>query len=110
MKKSRPAITLSILCTPETEAGLVELILCETSTFGLRRYRVDKAALERSITTVETSLGSVRMKTAFLNGSPLKTKPEYEDLHRIAKERRKPLCEVYRQVLFEIATLRKDIK
>ena len=72
MKKSRPAITLSILCSPETEASLVELVLRETSTFGLRRYTVDKIVLERSITTVETSLGPVRLKTAFLDGSPIR--------------------------------------
>ena len=83
-------------------------MLRETSTFGLRRYRIDKAALERSITTVETSFGPVRMKTAFLDGSPLKSKPEYEDLRRIAQEHGMPLREVQERVLLEAGAFRID--
>lgn len=108
MKKSRSAVILSILCTPETEPGIVELVLRETSTFGFRRRTVDKAALERSITTVETRFGPVRMKTVFLDGAPLKAKPEYEDLRRIALEHGIPLREVQERVLLEVGALRRD--
>jgi uncharacterized protein (TIGR00299 family) protein len=103
MKKSRPAFTLSALCPLEKEAALTELILRETTTFGLRRREVGKLALERRIEEIATSLGTVRMKTAFLDGHPLKSKPEHDDLRRLAETQSLPLREVERIVLAELA-------
>ena len=94
MKKSRPAVTLSVLCPPETEAALVELILRETTTFGLRSTTVAKTAIEREERTVATSLGQVRVKVGKLRGTLLKAKPEFEDCRSIARERGMPLREV----------------
>ncbi|MBK8479336.1 MAG: nickel pincer cofactor biosynthesis protein LarC [Opitutaceae bacterium] len=103
MKKSRPAMTLSVLCPPEKEAALAELILRETTTFGLRRREVGKLALERTFEEVATSLGTVRVKTAWLDGRALKSKPEHDDLRRLAESRNLPLREVERTVLAELA-------
>ena len=104
MKKSRPAVALSVLCAPDAEARIAGLIVTETSTFGFRRRLIDKVALERLVQTVDTSLGSLRVKTACLDGRPLKSKPEYEDLKRIAMERGLPLREVQERVLLEIGS------
>ncbi len=103
MKKSRPALTLSVLCAPEKEAALAELILRETTTFGLRRREVGKLALERTFEEVATSLGNVRVKTAWLDGRRLKSKPEYDDLRRLAEANNLPLREVERAVLAALA-------
>jgi hypothetical protein len=103
MKKSRPAMTLSVLCPPEKEAALAELLLRETTTFGLRRREVGKLALERTSEEVATSLGNVRVKTAWLDGRPLKSKPEHDDLRRLAEQHNIPLREVERTVLAELA-------
>ncbi len=103
MKKSRPALTLSVLCPPEKEATLAALILRETTTFGLRRREVGKLALERRFEEVATSLGPVRVKTALLDGRPLKSKPEHDDLRRLAETHHLPLREVERRVLAELA-------
>ncbi len=103
MKKSRPAFTLSALCPPEKEAALAELILRETTTFGLRRRKVGKLALERRIEEISTSLGTVRVKTAFLDGRPLKSKPEHDDLRRLAETHHLPLREIERRLLTELA-------
>jgi hypothetical protein len=108
MKKSRPAIAVSVLCTPENEGRIVGLVLRETSTFGFRRRLVDKVALERSVSTIETTYGPVQVKTAFLDGRALKAKPEYEDLRRIAQERGLSLREVQERVRLEIGSLQKD--
>ncbi|HUI71632.1 MAG TPA: nickel pincer cofactor biosynthesis protein LarC [Spirochaetia bacterium] len=102
MKKSRPAVKLSALCDLAVEGTLAEMILKETTTFGLRRIRVEKTALKREVRTVETSLGAVRVKVAFLNGRRLKSKPEYEDCRRIAQERGMLLREVYHRLTREI--------
>ena len=102
MKKSRPAITLSVLCAPELEASLAGLIFRETTTLGYRRYAVEKIALERRISILRSGLGDLRVKTASLDGKPLKSKPEYEDLCRIAGETGLPLREVQERVLREM--------
>jgi uncharacterized protein (TIGR00299 family) protein len=102
MKKTRPAVTMSVLCSAEAEPGLAEIILRETTTFGLRRLAVGKTALERETTTVRTSLGELRVKAAFLGGKRIKMKPEYEDCRRIARERGMALREVYDTVRKEI--------
>jgi pyridinium-3,5-bisthiocarboxylic acid mononucleotide nickel chelatase len=102
MKKSRAAVTLSALCAPEAEAAVAEVFYRETTTFGLRRTDAAKRPLRREIRTVETSLGAVRVKTAFLGGEALKSKPEYEDLRKIAEERGMALLEVQAVVLKEI--------
>lgn len=103
MKKSRPAMTLSLLCPPEKEASLAELLLRETTTFGLRRREVGKLALERTFEEATTSLGTVRVKTAWLDGRRLKSKPEHDDLRRLAESHNLPLREIERTVLAELA-------
>lgn len=103
MKKSRPAVTLSVLCPAEKEAALTELILRETTTFGLRRREVGKVALERRFEQLQTELGPVRVKTALLDGQPLKAKLEHDDLRRLATTHQIPLCEVERRILAERA-------
>jgi uncharacterized protein (TIGR00299 family) protein len=102
MKKSRPAVTLSVLCAAEAEPRLAEIMLRETTTFGLRRLSVGKTALEREISTVRTSLGELRVKSAFMDGKRIKMKPEYEDCRRIAEEKGMTLRDVYDTVQKEI--------
>jgi hypothetical protein len=102
MKKSRPAMTLSVLCPPEKEAALTEMLLRETTTFGLRRREVGKLALERTFEEVATTLGAVRVKTAWLDGRRLKSKPEHDDLRHLAEQHALPLREVERLVLAEL--------
>jgi uncharacterized protein (DUF111 family) len=101
MKKNRPAVKLSVLCPTEAEGRIADILLRETTTFGLRRFVVEKTALKREERTVATSLGEVRMKCAFLDGRPVKSKPEFEDCRRIAEERKMPLREVYETILRE---------
>lgn len=101
MKKNRPAVKVSVLCPAKAEAQIADVLLRETTTFGLRRFTVEKTSLERRVRMVSTSLGEVRLKNAFLDGKPLKSKPEFEDCRRIAEERGIPLREVYETVLRE---------
>ena len=103
MKKSRPGITLSALCSPEREATITEIFLRETTTLGLRRREVGKIMLERTVDEIATTLGPVRVKTGWLDGRALKSKPEHDDLRRIATERGLPLREVEQTILAEIA-------
>jgi uncharacterized protein (TIGR00299 family) protein len=99
MKKGRPGVLVTLLCEPHAVDGLVDLLFRETTTLGVRSYEARRRVLARETVTVQTPLGSVRVKLARLNGSVLNAAPEYEDCRRIAAERGVPL----KQVLAEAA-------
>ena len=95
MKKCRPAILLTAL-VPEQALAMVESILFDQSTtFGVRTYKISRKILEREITEVETKYGTVRVKIGRLNGQIKSISPEYEDCKKIAEERNVPLKLVY---------------
>jgi uncharacterized protein (TIGR00299 family) protein len=98
MKKSRPAVTLSVLTDHEAEAAIHEVLFRETSTIGIRKYSVEKMMLQRKVELLDTPYGQVRIKTAFYNNKKIKSKPEYEDCIKIARERKIPLAEVYKEI------------
>lgn len=91
MKKSRPAVVLSVLAPLPQEQALSLLILSETSTFGLRRRRIERDVLKRSFEKFESSLGPVQVKSAWLEGRRLKWKFEYEELKSLAERTKIPL-------------------
>ncbi len=95
MKKSRNASKLSVLCKNILKEKMENLIIQETSTFGLRAYAVEKIELEREFTELETSYGTVRIKNALVDGKVMKSKPEYNDCARIARENNIALKDVY---------------
>ncbi len=98
MKKSRPAAKLSILCDTGTEKSIEEILFRETSSLGLRKYTVEKIMLDRKIEFLKTQYGEVKIKSAFYRNKLIKSKPEYDDCIRIAKEQNIPINEVYRLV------------
>lgn len=98
MKKSRPAVKLSVLCTPEVENTINEVLFRETSTLGVRKYAVDKTMLERRIEKISTQYGDIQLKSAFYQGVCIKSKPEYDDCANIARSAGIPVSQVYREV------------
>lgn len=100
MKKNRPGLLLTVLCSPERADALTHLLFEQTTTLGVRSYRAERRVLERVIETVETRLGPVRMKLARMNGRLLNVAPEYEDCQRLAREKSVPLKEVLAEAQF----------
>ncbi|MFZ1640884.1 MAG: nickel pincer cofactor biosynthesis protein LarC [Candidatus Contendobacter sp.] len=98
MKKNRPGMLLSVLCTPDLGRILTELLLIETTTLGVRQYPVTRTALARETLRVMTRYGEVTVKLAHHQGRPLRGKPEYEDCKRLALEHRVPIHAVYAAV------------
>ena len=85
MKKNRPGVLLSVLCTAEDADGLAEVIMKHTTTLGIRRQDMTRYALQRSVKTVNTAYGEVRMKQA--SGMGVKrSKPEFDDIAAIARK------------------------
>jgi uncharacterized protein (TIGR00299 family) protein len=97
MKKGRPAITLSALAAAADEDAVANAFLTETTTIGVRVRTERRHVLPRTGASIETPYGPVRVKRAGTNGRS-RTRAEYDDLLRIARERNLPLPEVARTV------------
>ena len=81
MKKSRPAVKLSVLCSPVEADRMAHVIFKYTKTAGIRRADYSRYILDRS---VETDNG-IRIKTYSGHGVQ-RSKPEYEDVARKARD------------------------
>ena len=75
MKKNRPANILSVLCNEEVAEELEEILFAETSTLGIRKYKVEREELQREFKNVTTRYGMITVKYAFRNGKLLKFTP-----------------------------------
>jgi uncharacterized protein (TIGR00299 family) protein len=95
MKKGRTGMQLTILCSPAKAEALEALVFRETTTLGLR-YREDrKRSLARSVVSVETEWGGIRIKTGMLDtGEVVNYAPEYEDCRAAAEANGVPLKQV----------------
>jgi uncharacterized protein (TIGR00299 family) protein len=99
MKKSRPAVTVSVLCSVAAEPGLRRVLFRETGTLGVRSTPVSKVALDRESLKVETSAGTVAVKVGLLDGHPVTVAPEFEDCARAAREHGVPARDVHEEAL-----------
>jgi uncharacterized protein (TIGR00299 family) protein len=93
MKKTRPGIKLSVLCDADRKNDLIEVILKETTTIGVRYHEVGRMTMERTLHTVTTKYGKVVMKKSRF-GEISKNMPEYEACKKIARKAGVPLSEV----------------
>ncbi|HET6384687.1 MAG TPA: LarC family nickel insertion protein [Armatimonadota bacterium] len=94
MKKNRPAVMLSVICTGLTLESCIDALLRETTTLGVRISYASRRCLARSSIEVETAYGAVSVKVALLNGQVRSVMPEYDDCHRLALAADVPLREV----------------
>ncbi|MEK6304498.1 MAG: nickel pincer cofactor biosynthesis protein LarC [Acidobacteriota bacterium] len=94
MKKDRPGVLLTVLAKPGDAEVLIELVLEETTTLGVRYYEAKRRILDRVIESVATEHGVVRVKVARDGARTLHFQPEYEDCARLARQAGVPLLEV----------------
>ena len=102
MKKSRLGSKLTVLCKPDSEEEVNRILFTQTSTLGLRRTSVQKSELERSFEQKSTRYGTVNIKIGYLNGKPVKYKPEYEDCRKIARQHGLSVQEVFHGIMNDI--------
>lgn len=101
MKKNRPGTLVTVLCLPALSERLEEVLLTETTTFGVRRSVWTRRILERDFDVVETPYGTVKRKIGRLGERVLHATPEYEDVARLARDHKVPFVDVYRAALCE---------
>ena len=96
MKKNRPGVLLSCLCTKETRETLLRLIFRHTTTLGVRESAERRYTLSRTEEIRQTAYGDVHIKRAEGYGVT-RTKAEFEDLAAIARKTGKSLQEVKKE-------------
>ncbi len=101
MKKGRPGVMLSVICSEAVEETMARLLLRETSTLGVRVRAVHRWEAEREALAFESSLGPAAAKVKRLPGEPPRLAPEYEACRGLAERSGLPLAEVYRIVQAE---------
>lgn len=99
MKKGRAALLLSVLCDRDHEDALVDLLMRQTSTLGMRRSMVDRHVAERALVTVDTHYGPLRVKVKTWRGDVIGAAPEYQDCAAAAQTHAVPLTQVYAAAL-----------
>ena len=91
MKKNRPATKLCILCKEEDLNKFIDLMILQTSTFGIRYSKYNRVTLDRKFTKIETKYGKITVKLGYYNGQLIRITPEYEDCKKISINKNIPL-------------------
>lgn len=101
MKKSRPAVMISVICHDHHLKAVEEILLLRTSTLGVKSSKVIKTMLKRDFVKVSTKYGDVTVKNAYWRGKKIKCKPEYEECKRLAEERGVSIKTIYDSIKVE---------
>jgi hypothetical protein len=98
MKKNRPGTQIQVLCRPEDRQKVIEMILSETTTLGVRYYAASRYTLRRESVVIDTPLGPVQVKRVVRPNGKVVHYPEFEACRKLAEQTGLPLIEVYRIV------------
>ena len=99
MKKNRPGVLLTVLCAASDADKFTELMLRETSAFGVRRTLAERRKLQREFQKVRTPYGEVTVKIGTLNGKIIQSAPEFESCKQLSERSGLPI-----KAIFEAAT------
>ncbi|MEH7308947.1 nickel pincer cofactor biosynthesis protein LarC, partial [Neobacillus drentensis] len=109
MKKSRPGSLITVLTKPQDSIAMEELLLKETSTFGVRKSECARRILSRRFEKIETLYGNLTVKIGYEGDKIYKITPEYEEIKEAATEYNVPLLEIYSVVHLEARKLLEPV-
>jgi uncharacterized protein (TIGR00299 family) protein len=95
MKKNRPGVLLTVLCAEADADRFMELLLRETTAFGVRRTLSERRKLPREFASVPTEHGEITVKLGRLNGEIIQAAPEFESCRQAAASAGVSLRQVY---------------
>ena len=101
MKKNRPGVLLSVLLDQSIESEIVEIIMRETTTLGIRRRFIDRHLASREKFSITTIFGEIQVKVKKINDEIIQINPEYDDCAIIASSKGIPLRQIYDLVIEE---------
>ena len=99
MKKNRPGVLLTVLCSNSEADRFTEMTLRETSAFGVRRHTAERRKLTREVVSVKTPFGEVAVKLGRLDGRVIQAAPEFESCRKLAEQKNVPLKQIYEAAL-----------
>ena len=95
MKKNRPGGLLTVLCAENDADKFSELILRETTAFGVRKTLAERRKLRREFAEVKTTYGNVSVKVGRLGGKVAQAAPEFESAKKVAAKAKVPVKQVF---------------
>jgi len=99
MKKNRPGTLVQVLCRRNLKEVLMDCILSETSTLGIRYYDAKRCMLTRETVIMKTAYGEIQVKRITEPGGSVRIVPEYEVCKKIALENKLPIRRVYDTII-----------
>ncbi len=103
MKKNRPGTMLQVLCKDDSRDRLIDRVLSETTTTGVRYYQSRRRLLGRDQLKIKTTFGVITVKRIRDTRGNIRLVPEYEVCRQIALKENLPLKVVYETVTREAA-------
>ncbi len=79
MKKNRPGTLVTIVADPRHRERLSGIVFAETTTLGVRFLEMERECLDRELVTVDTPVGTIRVKVARRRGAVINAAPEFDD-------------------------------
>jgi len=95
MKKNRPGVLLTVMCAQSDADRFTELLLRETTAFGIRRTLTERRKLRREFVIVTTPFGEVTVKLGRLGREIIQSAPEFESCRAAAEQAGVPVKAVY---------------
>jgi pyridinium-3,5-bisthiocarboxylic acid mononucleotide nickel chelatase len=95
MKKNRPGVLLTVLCAEFRADDFSEMILRETSAFGVRCTLAERRKLRREFAEAKTPFGTITVKLGKFNEKVVQVSPEFESCKKLAARAKVPLKEIY---------------
>ena len=96
MKKNRPAYRLEVICKEQDLVKLQNVIFKETTTIGVRYYKVDRTELTREFVEVDTKYGKIKAKKVVIPNGDIFVYPEYDSLRDCAVKNGIAIKELYK--------------
>ncbi|MFX1306129.1 MAG: nickel pincer cofactor biosynthesis protein LarC [Promethearchaeota archaeon] len=101
-KKNRPGYVIKVLCLPEYTFKLIEKIMLELGTLGVRFNIIDRVCIDRKLEKINITINEktyeINYKISFIKSEKgieiINIKPEFEDLKRISEETGVPVKKI----------------
>ena len=103
MKKNRPGTLVQVLCRRNLKKVLIDCILSETSTLGIRYYTAKRFMLTRETVMMNTAYGEIQVKRIIEPGGGVRIVPEYDVCKNIALENKLPIRVVYDTIIKSVS-------
>jgi len=106
MKKNRPGVLLTVLCAESDADKFSELMLRETTAFGVRKTIAERRKLRREFAGVKTAFGNAKVKIGKLGGKIVQVAPEFESAKKLAAVAKVPVKQIFETVGAEVTRLK----